>query len=44
MSIILGISESTVNFHIHNAMEKLGENTRIVTVMKATVFQKIAAP
>jgi DNA-binding CsgD family transcriptional regulator len=28
ISIILGISESTVNFHVHNIIKKLGATNR----------------
>jgi DNA-binding CsgD family transcriptional regulator len=28
VSIILGISESTVNFHVHNIIKKLGATNR----------------
>jgi DNA-binding CsgD family transcriptional regulator len=35
IGFILGISESTVNFHIKNSMTKLGAATRTVAVVKA---------
>ncbi len=35
ISMILGISENTVNYHIKNTMKKFGTNSRIVAVVKA---------
>jgi LuxR family quorum-sensing system transcriptional regulator SolR len=35
MSVILGISESTVNFHVYNIMQKLGATNRPQTVAVA---------
>jgi LuxR family transcriptional regulator, quorum-sensing system regulator CviR len=36
MSVILGISQSTVNFHVYNIMEKLGASNRPQAVAVAT--------
>ncbi len=35
ISVILGISENTVNYHIKNAMKKFQTNSRIVAIVKA---------
>ena len=38
IAMILEISQNTVNFHMKNAMKKLGTNNRIVAVVKAVRF------
>ncbi|WP_244441851.1 helix-turn-helix domain-containing protein [Rhizobium grahamii] len=38
ISIILGISENTVNFHIKNAMRKFDVSSRTVAAIKAVDF------
>lgn len=35
IGMILGISENTVNFHLKNALAKLGASTRIMAIVKA---------
>jgi LuxR family quorum-sensing system transcriptional regulator CciR len=35
ISIILGLSENTVNFYVKNAMRKLGTTNRVVAVVLA---------
>jgi DNA-binding CsgD family transcriptional regulator len=35
IATLLSISENTVNFHIKNAMRKLGTNNRTLAVVKA---------
>lgn len=44
ISRILSISENTVNFHIKNAMRKLGTTSRTAAVAKAIGHGLIAAP
>ena len=41
ISLIMSISERTVNFHLNNARDKLGVVTRIQAAVKATVAQFI---
>ncbi|WP_316168773.1 MULTISPECIES: helix-turn-helix transcriptional regulator [unclassified Bradyrhizobium] len=38
---ILNISENTVNFHLKNAMKKLGTNRRSVAAMRAIELKLI---
>jgi len=38
ISEILGIAERTVNFHINNAVEKLGTTNKLAAAVKATVL------
>ena len=35
ISIILGLSENTINFYVKNAMKKLGTTNRVVAVVLA---------
>jgi DNA-binding CsgD family transcriptional regulator len=44
ISIILAISENTVNFHIKNAMKKLRTTSRMVAVVKAIRLNLISTP
>jgi DNA-binding CsgD family transcriptional regulator len=44
IGMILAISENTVNFHIKNAMRKLGSTSRIVAVLKAVRLGLISIP
>jgi DNA-binding CsgD family transcriptional regulator len=44
IGMILNISENTVNFHIRNAMRKLGTTSRTVTVVKAIRLNLIELP
>jgi DNA-binding CsgD family transcriptional regulator len=44
MGMILNISENTVNFHIKNAMRKLGTTSRTVAVVKAIRLNLIELP
>lgn len=44
ISVILAISESTVNFHIKNAMKKLRTTSRLVAVVKAIRLNLINPP
>jgi LuxR family transcriptional regulator len=36
ISRILSLSERTINFHVHRAIEKLGVNNKIAAVIAAT--------
>lgn len=38
VSEILGVSERTINFHINNAMEKLGTSNKLAAAVKAAVL------
>lgn len=42
IGMILSISENTVNFHVKNAIRKLGANNRILAVVKAIRFGLIS--
>jgi DNA-binding CsgD family transcriptional regulator len=44
IGMILAISENTVNFHVKNAMRKLGSTSRIVAVLKAVRLGLISMP
>jgi DNA-binding CsgD family transcriptional regulator len=44
IGMILAISENTVNFHVKNAMRKLGSTSRIVAVLKAVRLGLISIP
>jgi DNA-binding CsgD family transcriptional regulator len=44
ISIILRISENTVNFHVKNAMKKLGVSRRSVAAIKAIGLGIIKSP
>ncbi len=44
MSVIMAISESTVNFHLKNAMQKLGAVNRTTAVVKAIQFGLVRMP
>jgi DNA-binding CsgD family transcriptional regulator len=44
IGLILGVSESTVNFHIKNAMKKLDTTSRTVAVIKAIQLYLIDLP
>jgi LuxR family transcriptional activator of conjugal transfer of Ti plasmids len=44
ISMILKISENTVNFHIKNAMRKLATTSRTVAVVKAIRLNLIDIP
>ena len=44
IGMILNISENTVNFHIKNAMRKLGTTSRTVAVVKAIRLNLIELP
>ena len=44
ISTILGISENTVNFHLKNAMRKLGASSRVVAAIKAMRLGLIDLP
>jgi len=44
IGMILNISDNTVNFHIKNAMRKLGTTSRTVAVVKALRFSLIDLP
>ena len=35
ISVILGLSENTINFYVKNAMRKLGTTNRVVAVVLA---------
>ncbi|WP_276577896.1 helix-turn-helix transcriptional regulator [Bradyrhizobium sp. 149] len=43
ISVILEISENTVNFHLKNAMKKLGTNRRSVALIRAIELKLIAS-
>jgi LuxR family quorum-sensing system transcriptional regulator CciR len=43
ISVLLKISENTVNFHFKNAMKKLGTNRRSVAAIRAIELKLIAA-
>lgn len=42
IGMIMTISENTVNFHIRNALQKLGANSRIYAVVKAIRYRLIS--
>lgn len=44
IAVILQISQNTVNFHIKNAMKKLGTNRRTVAAIKAIDLGLIDRP
>jgi DNA-binding CsgD family transcriptional regulator len=44
IGMILNISENTVNFHVKNAMRKLGTTSRTVAVVKAIRLNLIELP
>jgi len=44
IGMILRISENTVNFHVKNAMRKLGSTNRIVAVVKSIRLNLIELP
>jgi len=44
ISVILSISENTVNFHVKNAMKKLGAARRTLAIVKAINLGLIDPP
>jgi LuxR family transcriptional activator of conjugal transfer of Ti plasmids len=44
IAVILSISENTVNFHVKNAMKKLGATRRTLAVVKAINLGLIDLP
>jgi LuxR family transcriptional activator of conjugal transfer of Ti plasmids len=44
IAVILSISENTVNFHVKNAMKKLGATRRTLAIVKAISLGLIDPP